>query len=60
MVKVLLLSFEQYFGPFIMLLVKGSSETELLRYLPNHVFGSPEVQKLMRSDGNLFFENFQN
>ena len=39
--KVLSFRFQQRFGPFIMLLVKGSSETGLFRHLFNHVFGSP-------------------
>ena len=33
-------SFEQYFSPFIMLLVEGSSETGFLRHLSNDVFWS--------------------
>ena len=39
--KVLLFSSEQSLGPFTMLLVEGSSETELFRHLSNHVFRSP-------------------
>ena len=36
---------EQYFGPFTMLLVEGSSETDLFRYLSNNFLRSPQVQK---------------
>ena len=41
MVKGLSFSFEQCFGPFTMLLVKGFSETGLFRHLCNQVFQSP-------------------
>ena len=37
MVKVLSFSFQQFFGPFAVLLVEGSPETGLLRHLSNHV-----------------------
>ena len=38
MVRVLSLSFEQYFSSFTMLLVEGSYETGFLRHLSNDVF----------------------
>ena len=41
MLKVLSLSFEQCFGPFAILLVKGSSETGLFRVLFNYLFRCP-------------------
>ena len=41
MIKVPPSSLEQCFGPFTVLLVKGSSETGLFRHLSNHVFWSP-------------------
>ena len=41
MVNVLPFGFEQGFSSFTMLLVKGSSETEPFRHLPNHVARSP-------------------
>ena len=59
MVKVLLFSFQQCFGPFTMLLVEGSSETELFRHLSNHVFRS-QAQKYISYEGHLFSENIQN
>ena len=37
MIKVLLCRFQQCFGPFIMLLLEGSSETRLSRHLSNHL-----------------------
>ena len=55
MVKVLSFSFQQFFGPFTVLLVEGSSETGLLRHLSNHVLRSPYVQKYISSDGHLLF-----
>ena len=39
MIKVLSCKFEQFLGPFTMLLVEMSSETKLFRHLSNHVFG---------------------
>ena len=66
MVKALPFRFEQCFGPFTMLLVKGSSETRLFRHLSNHVFWSPKihevffgVQKYMKYEDHLFLENVQ-
>ena len=45
MVNILPFGFEQGFGPFTILLVKGSSENEPFRHLPNHVVRSPLIQK---------------
>ena len=59
MVKVLSLRFQQCFGPFTMLLVKESSETELFRHLPNHVFRSPSVQRCISCEGHLFLKIFK-
>ena len=39
------MSFEQYFSPFTMLLVEGSSETGLLRLLSNDIFWSLKFKK---------------
>ena len=39
-VKVLSMGLKQYFGPFIMLPVEGSSEMGLFRHLSNHMFHS--------------------
>ena len=52
---VLSFSFEQCFGPFIMLLVEGSSETGLFRHLSNHVFPSSSVPKYISYEDQLFF-----
>ena len=60
MVKVLSLRFQQCFGPISMLLVEGSSETELFRLWFNQVFRTTKVQKYITYEGHLFFENFQN
>ena len=64
MVKMLLFSFKQCFGPFVMLLVEESFETELFRDLLNDVFQSPSVQKYISHNGHPFFEklnlNFEN
>ena len=38
-----------------MLLVEGSSETVIFRYLFNNVFRSPNVQKYISYEGRLFF-----
>ena len=55
MVKVLSSRFQQCFSPFTMLLVEGSSETVIFRYLFNNVFRSPNVQKYISYEGRLFF-----
>ena len=60
MVRVLSFRFQQRFGPFTMFLVKGSSETGLLRDLPNHAFGSPLLRKYITYEGHLFFDNVEN
>ena len=39
MIKVMLCRFEQCLDTFTMLVVQGSSETELFRHLSNHAFG---------------------
>ena len=57
---MLSIRFQQCFGPFILLLLKGSSETGLFRDLSNHVFLSREVQKDISYEGHRFFENVQN
>ena len=44
MVKVLSFRFDQCFGPFTMLVVKGSSEMGLFRHLSNNVFLSPAMR----------------
>ena len=59
MVKVLSFRFQQSFGPFTMLLVKGSSETELLRHLSNHVFRSPYAQKYISHEAHVLFNMFK-
>ena len=56
MVKVLRFKFQQCFGPFILLLVGGSSQTGLFRHLSNQVFKNPQVQKYMSAEGDLFFK----
>ena len=43
MVKMLSFRFQHCFGPFTMLLVKGSSEKGLLRHLPTHKYGKGTV-----------------
>ena len=43
-----------------MLLVEGSSETGLFRYLSNHVFRSPYLGESISYEGHLFFQNLQN
>ena len=40
MIKVLAFRFQQYVGAITMLLVEGSSETELARHLSDHIFSS--------------------
>ena len=57
MVKVLLLSFEQCFDPFTMLLVEEFPETGLYRHLSKLVFQSPSVQKYISYESHRFFEN---
>ena len=59
MVKVLSFRFQQSFGPFTMLLVKGSSKTGLLRHLSNHVFRSPYAQKYISHEAHAFFNMFK-
>ena len=39
MIKVLWCKFQQYYGPFTILLVNGSSEAGLFRHLPNDISG---------------------
>ena len=41
MIKVLSFRFQQWFGPFSMLLVEGSSQTGLLKHLSEDVFRIP-------------------
>ena len=60
MENVLWLSFQKCLGLFVMLLVEVSFETLLFRHLSNHVFGNPSVQKYIRYEGHLFFQNVQN
>ena len=55
-VKVLPFSFEQCFGPFTILLVKGSSKTGLFSHLFNHVLRSPSVQKDTNYQRQFFFK----
>ena len=55
MVKVVSFSFEQCFDPFIILFVKGSSESRFFRHLSNHVFPSTKVQKSMSYEDHFFF-----
>ena len=59
-VNVLSLRFVQCFGPFTMLLVQESSETDAFRYLSKHLFGCPRVQNYTIYDGHLFFEKAEN
>ena len=54
MVKGLSLGFQQYFGPFTMWLVEGSSETVLFRHLSNQVFPSLQVQNKKTRDAHFF------
>ena len=54
MVKVLSFRFQQCFAQITMLLVEGSSETELFRLLSNHVFRCPQVKKYISYDGHRF------
>ena len=60
MVKVLSLSFEQFFGLLTMLLVEASSERGLFRHLINHVFWSPSVQKSISYVAHLFLHKLKN
>ena len=57
MVNLLPLRFQQFFGPFTLLPVKGSSETGFFRHLSNHVFHTTSVRKYISYEGHLFFEN---
>ena len=56
MVKVLPFCFDQYFGPFTILLVEGLPEMGLLRHLSNDVFQSSYVQKYISCEGHLFLK----
>ena len=56
---MLSLRFQQCFGPFFMLLVEGSSEAGLFRYLSNHVFRSPLCQKYISYEGRPFLKMFK-
>ena len=55
MVKVLPFTFEKCFGPFSMLLVKGSSETWLFRYLPTTFFGVCKFKNTRATRAIFFF-----
>ena len=55
MVKVLLLSFEQCFGPFTISLVEGSSETGLFSYLFNDFFRSWGILKYITFEDHHFY-----
>ena len=44
----------QCLGPFTMLLLEGSSETELFRHLSNHVFRSLYFWKYISYEGHVF------
>ena len=51
--------FQQCFGLFNILTVKGCSEMGLFRHLSNHVFRSCNFLKYISYDGHLFFQNVQ-
>ena len=55
MLKVLLCRLTQCLSPFNMLSFERSSETSIIRYLPNHVFRSPSFRKYVTYEGHLFF-----
>ena len=60
MVKVLPSIFQECLRRFTMLLLEGSTETELFRDLSSHVFRSPSVQKYISFVGHAFFEIVEN
>ena len=60
MVKFVSFRFQHCLIPFTMLLVEGSSETQLFRDLSNNVFRNPYSRKYISYEGRLFFENVQN
>ena len=60
MIKVLWWRFQKYLGPFTVLLVDGSFETELFRHLYHHLFrvckfGNRKISRVI-----FFFQNVQN
>ena len=59
MIKTLLLRLKQCFGPFTMLPVEGSSETELFRHSSNHVFRSLYFCKYINYEGHRFLKMFK-
>ena len=59
MVKVPSFSFEKCFRSFTMLLVKGSSETGLVRHLSNHVFGVRKFKSTSAMRVILFLKMFK-
>ena len=60
MIKLLPWRVQGYFGPFIMLLVEGSSETRRLGHLSNHVFGVRNFGNKKIYEGHIFSQNVQN
>ena len=54
MIKVLLCRLTQCLSPLNMLSLERSSETCIIRYLPNHVFRSPSFRKYVTYQGHLF------
>ena len=54
MIKVLLCRLTQCLSPLNMLSLERSSETCIIRYLPNHVFRSPSFRKYVTYEGHLF------
>ena len=54
MIKVLLCRLTQCLSPLNMLSLERSSETCIIRYLPNHLFRSPSFRKYVTYEGHLF------
>ena len=59
MVKVVSFRFQPCLIRFTMLLVEGSSEMQLFRYLTNNIFRNPQFQNYISYEGHLFLKVFK-